>query len=222
MNEIEQSLIQTAARRQFFQTVGMGMGAAALTSLLRRDAGAVEAPVNPMLPKRSHFPAKAKNVIYIHLVGAPSHLDLYDFKPDLQKRNGQLCPDEFFKGKRLAFIRTQPTLMGTPKTDLFGFKQCGQSGSTISNVMPHLQGVADEMCFIRTLHTDHFNHAPAQMFALTGFGQFGRPSIGSWVGYGLGSENENLPGFVVMNTGSVLGAGNSAWGRLSADGLSGH
>ena len=212
MNEIEQSLIQATARRQFFQTAGMGMGAAALTSLLRRDAGAVEAPVNPMLPKRSHFSAKAKNVIYIHLVGAPSHLDLYDFKPDLQKRNGQLCPDEFFKGKRLAFIRTQPTLMGTPKTEQFGFKQCGQAGSSISNVMPHLQGVSDDICFIRTLHTDHFNHAPAQMFALTGFGQFGRPSIGSWVGYGLGSENENLPGFVVMNTGSVLGAGNSAWG----------
>jgi hypothetical protein len=123
-----------------------------------------------------------------------------------------LCPDEFFVGKQLAFIREQPRLMGVPKDEKFAFKRCGQSGLEISNLMPHLQGVADEMCMIKTLHTDQFNHAPAQMFALTGFEQFGRPSIGSWVSYGLGSENANLPGFVVLITGQVLGAGNSAWG----------
>lgn len=207
----EQSLIQTATRRQFFQTAGMGLGGAALTSLMRQDAGAAT-PSNPLTPRKSHYAPKAKNVIYIHLVGAPSHLDLFDFKPELQKRNGELCPDEFFKGKRLAFIRTQPSLLGTPKDQKFDFKRCGQSGTTVSNLMPHLQGMADDLCFIRTIHTDHFNHAPAQMFALTGFGRFGRPSIGSWVNYGLGSENANLPGFVVLVTGSVLGAGNSAWG----------
>jgi hypothetical protein len=145
-------------------------------------------------------------------VGAPSHLDLFDHKPELQKRSGELCPDEFFVGKQLAFIREQPTLLGTPKDERFAFKRCGQSGIEISNLMPHLQGVADDLCFIRTLHTDQFNHAPAQMFALTGFPRFGRPSVGSWASYGLGSENENLPAFVVLVTGQVLGAGNSAWG----------
>jgi hypothetical protein len=207
----EQFLIQTATRRQFFQTAGMGMGGAALASLLRQDTGAT-APTNPLTARKSHLAPRAKNVIYIHLVGAPSHLDLFDFKPELQKRNGELCPDEFFKGKRLAFIRKQPSLLGTPKDESFKFRNCGQSGTTVSNLMPHLQGVADDLCFIRTIHTDHFNHAPAQMFALTGFGRFGRPSMGSWVNYGLGSENANLPGFVVLVTGSVLGAGNSAWG----------
>jgi len=201
------SFIQS--RRQMFQTVGMGMGGAALHSLFARDAlGATPQALQAGL----HHPAKAKNVIYIHLVGAPSHLDLFDYKPELQKRSGELCPDEFFVGKQLAFIRSQPTLMGSPTTDEFGFQHCGQSGAPISNLMPHLQGVADELCFVRTLQTDQFNHAPAQLFMLTGFQQFGRPSIGSWVSYGIGSENDNLPSFVVMVTGQVLGAGNSAWG----------
>lgn len=211
MTSMQPSRIQTATRRQFFQTAGMGLGGAALASLLREDAGAALS-TNPLTPKKSHLAPRAKNVIYIHLVGAPSHLDLFDFKPELQKRNGELCPDEFFKGKQLAFIRTQPSLLGTPKDKKFEFKNCGQSGTTVSNLMPHLQGVTDDLCFIRTIRTDHFNHAPAQMFALTGFGRFGRPSIGSWVNYGLGSENANLPGFVVLVTGQVLGAGNSAWG----------
>ena len=114
-------------------------------------------------------------MIYIHLVGAPSHLDLFDFKPELQRRSGQLCPDEFFKGKQLAFIREQPNLLGTPQQPQFAFKKCGESGIEMSNLMPQLQQVADELCLIKTLRTDQFNHAPAQMFALTGFGRFGRP-----------------------------------------------
>ena len=157
------------------------------------------------------LPARAKNVIYIHLVGAPSHLDLYDYKPELQKRTGQLCPDEFFVGKQLAFIRKQPTLLGTPNQKDYQFRDVG-GGNRISNLMPHLQSVGEELTFIRTLHTEQFNHAPAQLMMLTGFGRFGRPSIGSWVNYGLGTENANLPGFVVLVTGQVLGAGNSAWG----------
>lgn len=199
----------TQSRRELFQQVGLGMGGAALHSLFAQDLmGASSGKLSAGL----HHPAKAKNVIYIHLVGAPSHLDLFDFKPELQKRSGELCPDEFFVGKQLAFIRSQPTLMGTPKTDEFQFRHCGQSGAPISNLMPHLQEVADELCFIRTIQTDQFNHAPAQLFLLTGFEQFGRPSIGSWVSYGIGSENEDLPSFVVLVTGQVLGAGNSAWG----------
>ena len=151
-------------------------------------------------------------MIYIHLVGAPSSLDLYDPKPELQKRSGELCPDAFFKGKQLAFIREQPNLLGTPVDEKFAFRKCGESGLEISNLLPNLQGVADELCLVRSLHTDQFNHAPAQLFSLTGFERFGRPSVGSWINYGIGSSNENLPGFVVLVTGSVLGAGNSAWG----------
>lgn len=204
------SPLHDQTRRLFLQKAGFGLGGVALASLMNQDAAAT--PADPLAKLGLHHAPKAKRVIYIHLVGAPSHLDLFDFKPELQKRSGQLCPDEFFKGKQLAFIREQPNLLGTPKDDRFAFKKCGQSGVEISNLLPQLQGVADDLCFIRTLHTEQFNHAPAQMFALTGFERFGRPSIGSWVSYGLGSENKNLPGFVVLITGQVLGAGNSAWG----------
>src|SRR5690606_12655809 len=154
----------------------------------------------------------AKNIIYIHLVGAPSHLDLFDHKPELQKRDGELCPEELFKGKKFAFIRSRPIMLGTPKKAQYQFKKSGKSGLKISNLLPSLQEVADEITLIKTLHTDEFNHGPAQLFMLTGFGRFGRPSIGAWTTYGLGSENANLPGFVVLITGQVLGAGNSAWG----------
>ena len=199
-----------STRRLFLQKTGFGLGGAALASMFQQDA--LGANPDPLSRLGLHHAPRAKRVIYIHLVGAPSHLDLFDFKPELQKRSGELCPDEFFKGKQLAFIRQQPNLLGTPKDDKFAFKKCGNSGIEISNLLPKLQGVADDLCFIKTLHTEQFNHAPAQLFSLTGFNRFGRPSIGSWVSYGLGSENQNLPGFVVLVTGQVLGAGNSAWG----------
>jgi hypothetical protein len=200
----------TQNRRSFLQKSGFGFGSAALASLINQDAAA--AADDPLVKLGLHHAPKAKRVIYIHMVGAPSHLDLFDFKPELQKRTGELCPDEFFDLNQLAFIREQPNLLGTPKDERFSFKKCGQSGMEISNLLPNLQGMADEMCFIKTLHTEQFNHAPAQMFALTGFERFGRPSIGSWASYGLGSVNQNLPGFVVLITGQVLGAGNSAFG----------
>ena len=199
----------TPSRRLFLQRTGFGLGGAALSSLFLQDAASAgSARVRPGL----HHPARAKSVIYIHLVGAPSHLDLFDFKPELQKRDNELCPKEMFEGKQLAFIRSRPRLLGTPHDDKFRFQPAGQSGATVSNLMPRLRGVADDICFIKSLHTDQFNHAPAQLYSLTGFNRFGRPSIGSWTSYGLGSENENLPGFVVLITGQVLGAGNSAWG----------
>ena len=181
----------------------MGMGGLALSHLLNRD-GFAAAP--------AHFQPRAKHVIYIHLVGGPSHLDLFDFKPELQKRNGEQCPDEMFKGKQLAFIRSHPKLLGPSRDAKLQFKSCGESGIGMSNLLPNLQMVADDMCFVRTVHTEQFNHAPAQMFMQTGFARFGRPSMGSWVNYGLGSENENLPGFVVMVTGQYPGAGNSIFG----------
>ncbi len=202
------------SRRDLFQRVGLGVGGFALASLLNEgdSASAAKKSTNPLAARKPHFSPRAKNIIYIHLVGAPSHLDLFDFKPDLQKHNGELCPQELFEGKKFAFIRSRPTMLGTPNKKEFQFSRAGESGVKISNLLPHLQGVADEMCFLKSLHTDEFNHGPAQLFMLTGFGRFGRPSIGSWLTYGLGSENQNLPGFVVLVTGQVLGAGNSAWG----------
>ena len=207
----KQESLETLTRRHLFQRTGTGLGAIALSSLLGGET-AHAAAQGPLAPKQTHFPPRAKNVIYVHMVGAPSHIDLFEHKPELQKRSGQLCPDEFFKGKQLAFIRTQPSLLGTPKEKKFEFKRVGDSGVAVSNLMPHLQSVANEMTFIKSLNTDHFNHAPAQMYLLTGFQRFGRPSIGSWATYGLGTENEDLPGFVCLITGQVLGAGNSAWG----------
>jgi hypothetical protein len=198
--------LRTLTRRQLFQRVGLGVGGFALANLLNNDLSA--APQNPF----SHFAPKAKNVIYFHLVGAPSHLDLFDYKPELQKRNGELCPKEMFEGKQLAFIRSRPTLLGTSKESKYEFKKCGKSGIQISNLLPNLQTVADDMCFIRTLHTEQFNHAPAQMFMQTGFERFGRPSLGAWTNYGIGSPNKDLPGFVVMVTGQYPGAGNSVFG----------
>ena len=205
--------LATITRRYLFQQAGAGLGGLALSQLLGQAPAFGSRRDDEQLEQRApHFPASAKNVIYIHLVGAPSHLDLFDYKPELQKRNGELCPDEFFEGKQLAFIRKQPSLLGTPEDAAFQFKRCGESGIEISNLMPHLQGVADELTMIRSMHTDQFNHAPAQMYLLSGFERFGRPSIGSWVSYGLGTVNQNLPSFVVLITGQVLGAGNSAWG----------
>jgi uncharacterized protein (DUF1501 family) len=200
---VDPQRVQSISRRELLQRAGMGMGGLALSHLLNRD-GFAAAP--------SHFQPRAKHVIYIHLVGGPSHLDLFDFKPELQKRNGEQCPDEMFKGKQLAFIRSHPKLLGPSKGANLQFKSCGESGIGMSNLLPNLQDVVDDMCFVRTVHTEQFNHAPAQMFMQTGFARFGRPSLGSWVNYGLGSENENLPGFVVMVTGQYPGAGNSIFG----------
>ncbi len=203
--------LQFLSRRQLFQTAGYGIGAAALTQLLQQEAQGADkrrAAVDPLAPKKPHFKPRAKNVIYIHMVGAPSHLDLFDYKPRLVKHDGEKCPDEMFKGKRLAFIRNHPTLLGTR----FKFNKCGESGLMLSELLPHLQTVADEMCLLHSLQTNQFNHAPAQLFMHTGFDRFGRPPIGSWVNYGLGSMNRNLPGYVVLVTGSVAGAGNALWG----------
>lgn len=205
------SYVTPRSRRQILQQFGFGMGSVALGSMLANDAAAAPSRgLNPLAAKDPHFPGKAKSVIHIHLVGAPSHLDLYDPKPELAARHGELCPDELFEGKKFAFLRSKPTMFGTPKD--WGFTKCGQSGMEISNLLPQLQTVADDLCMVRSLHTDEFNHGPAQLFMLSGFGRFGRPSLGSWINYGLGTENQNLPGFVVLITGQVLGAGNSAWG----------
>ena len=177
----------------------MGLGGVALSEMLASDAMGLEAPNNPLLAKLPHFAPKAKRVIYLHLTGSPPHLDLWDHKPELVKRDGQECPDEYIKGKKFAFTSGTPKLMGSPRT----FKQYGKNGLWMSDAIPHLHGVADDLCIINSMTTDHFNHAPAELFVHTGFQQPGRPSFGAWTTYGLGSENQNLPGYVVLISSGV-------------------
>lgn len=166
----------------------------ALAQLMSPDAFGLTAPQNPLLPRAPHFSPKAKRVIYLHLTGSPPHLDLWDYKPELNKRTDQECPDEFVKGKMFAFTSGTPKLMGTPRK----FAQYGKSGMWMSDAIPHMHEVADDLCVINSMHTTQFNHAPAELFVHTGFQQPGRPSFGAWTTYGLGSENQDLPGYVVL------------------------
>ena len=200
------SLLPSLDRRRLLQKGSLSLGATALGSLLARDLPAA-ALADPTLPRHPHFAPKAKHVIYLHMIGAPSQLDLFDHKPELQKRSGQPCPPELLEGKRFAFIGTENQLQGSP----FQFRQHGQSGLWMSELLPHLASVADDLCVIKSLHTNEINHAPAQMFLHSGFGQGGRPSFGAWVTYGLGSENSDLPAYVVLLSGPPGGAGTALW-----------
>jgi Protein of unknown function (DUF1501) len=192
--------LQALTRRHFLGKTAHGLGAMALASLLKNSLSAgVTPPSNPLAPRLPHYAGKAKRVIYLHLTGSPPHLDLFDYKPELVKRDGQDCPDAFLKGKRFAFTSGTPKLLGTRRT----FAQYGKGGVWMSDAIPHLHSVADELCVIRSMNTDQFNHAPAELFVYTGSPRPGRPSIGSWVTYGLGTENQNLPGFVVLISSGV-------------------
>ena len=155
--------------------------------------------VDPLAPKAGHFTGKAKRVIYLHLTGSPPHLDLYDYKPELVKHTGEPVPESFLKGKRFAFTTGVPKLLGTPRQ----FKQCGEGGVWLSDAIPHLHDVADHLCVIKSMYTEQFNHAPAELLLYTGSARSGRPSLGSWVTYGLGSESDDLPGFVVLISSGV-------------------
>jgi len=178
----------------------MGLGAIALSSLLGRNAfAAPAAATNPLAARLPHFAPKAKRIIYLHLTGSPPNLDLFDYKPELVKRDGQDCPDDFIRGKKFAFTAGKPKLMGSPRT----FAQYGRSGHWMSDAIPHLHTVADDLCIIHSMNTDQFNHAPAELLLLTGSPRAGRPSLGSWVTYGLGTENQNLPGFVALISSGV-------------------
>ena len=193
-----QTIPNSLARRAFLRHTSAGIGSVALASLLAETAQS----------QLLHHAPRAKRVIFLHMVGAPSHLDLFDYKRQLQQLDGQLCPPSLLEGARFAFLRGHPRLLGTR----YRFHRHGESGLEMSELLPHLSAVADEIAVIKTMRTEHFNHAPAQLFLHTGFGRFGRPTMGSWVNYGLGSENRDLPGFVVLITGLVGGAGNSMWG----------
>ncbi|MCA9048243.1 MAG: DUF1501 domain-containing protein [Planctomycetaceae bacterium] len=190
-------------RRSFLGHGGVSLAAVALTDLLRSESAAgSERPV-----PEPHFAPRAKHVIYLHMIGAPSHLDLFDEKPELRRRHNEPCPPEVTKDRDFAFIGKTSTLAGSP----WKFSRCGQSGQNLSELWPHLATVADELAVIRSVHTEEINHAPAQMFLHSGFGRGGRPSFGAWVTYGLGSENQDLPAYVVLLTGPKGGAGTSMW-----------
>ena len=194
-------------RRWFLGNCGIGLGGMALNSLLSRDAKAVRFQ-DPYESNQSHFPARVKRVIYLFQAGAPSQLELFDPKPELAKRDGQLPPAELLKGYRSAFINPNSALLG-PK---YSFAPHGQSGIEMGKILPYTAGVVDDLCFIRSMHTDAINHAPGQLMMNTGAQQFGRPSFGAWTLYGLGSESEDLPGFVVLTSAKGTSAGASNYG----------
>jgi hypothetical protein len=201
---------QNVTRRAFLKRSGLGFGAMALGSLLAESLFAADPAAgtrNPLAARPPHFAPRAKRVIYLHMVGAPSQLDLFDYKPGLEKYDGKPCPDEFIRGKRFAFLRGHPNIAATRQQ----FQRHGRSGAEMSQLLPNLARVADEIAIVKSIHTDEFNHAPAQLFLHTGFGRLGRPSFGSWVTYGLGSENEDLPAYVVLLSGPLAGAGTSLW-----------
>jgi len=194
------------ARRWFLRDCGMGLGSMALGSLLGQQRSS--AASGTLAPQAPHFAARAKRVIYLFMAGAPSHLDLFDYKPELSKRSGTLPPPSVLAGYRSAFINPNSALLG-PK---FKFAKHGESGAELSELLPNLAEIADDICIVRSLNTDAVNHAPAQIFMNTGSQQFGRPSLGAWTLYGLGCETENLPGYVVLSSANGTSGGASNWG----------
>jgi hypothetical protein len=196
--------LRRLTRRHFFRDAGFGIGGSALLQLLRHDLFA--APLDTRAP---HFAPKAKSIVYLFMAGAPSQLDLLDPKPKLQQLDGTNAPDEVFKGERFAFIRGVPRLLGSP----YKFARHGQSGADVSELLPHTAGIVDDIAILRSVSTSQFNHAPAQIFVNTGHQIVGRPSLGSWLSYGLGSESADLPGFVVLLSGeNSPDGGKSCWG----------
>jgi len=193
------------ARRWFLQGCGVGMGALAMAHL----ADAADAPADPLAPRAPHFAPKAKRVIFLFMAGAPSQLELFDNKPQLAKFDGTLPPAELLKDYKTAFINPNSTLLGSR----YKFQRFGQSGTELSELLPNLGRIVDDVAIVKTMHTDAFNHAPAQLLMNTGAMQFGRPSMGSWVTYGLGSESHDLPAFVVFSSGKKgPSGGNACWG----------
>lgn len=203
----------SVSRRHFLGECGVGLGKVALASLLAGGASRAASAAAPVAddvafrPRPPHFVPRAKAVIHLFMAGAPSQLDLFDYKPKLAEYEGKPIPPEVIGGQRYAFIRSDAAALG-PR---FKFARHGQCGTEIAEVLPHLAGIVDDICLVRSVHTDQFNHAPAQIFLNTGFAQPGRPSLGSWVLYGLGAETSDLPAFVVMSTGSGISGGSANW-----------
>jgi hypothetical protein len=204
----QMELARHLSRRWFLKDCGVGLAGIAAGALMSRELPAAIQSANPLAPRQPHFPGKAKRVIYMFNAGAPSHLELFDNKPELTKRDGQLPPQELLRGYRAAFINPNSALLG-PK---FKFQKHGQCGMELSEVLPNLGSIADDICLIKSMQTDAVNHAPAQIMMNTGSQQFGRPSFGSWTIYGLGSECEDLPGFVVLTSAKGTSGGASNYG----------
>lgn len=203
---------QAVTRRHFLRNCNVGLGALALSSMAGQPT-ALAAPttevVNPLAVKQPHYRPKAKNVIYLHMAGSPPQHELFDYKPMLVKHNMQPCPDELMKNQRFPFIKGHPNLLGTP----YKFTPQGECGTLVSELLPRLSTMIDDIAVVKSMHTDQFNHAPAQLVLYTGSPRFGSAAMGSWVTYGLGSENQNLPGFVVLVSGGTdPSGGKSLWG----------
>jgi hypothetical protein len=217
--ELTEQKLRNQTRRHFLMDCVSKVGGLAMAPLLFGcEPGAAKNPIgmnlsardlNPLSPLPPPFAPKAKSIIYLHMAGAPSQLELFDYKPELIKYDGKPCPESLLEGRQFAFIRGVPNILG-PQAN---FAQHGQSGAWVSDYLPHFSTVVDEVSFLKAVHTDQFNHGPAQLFMQTGSPRLGRPSIGSWVTYGLGTENQNLPGFVVLTSGGKTpDAGKSVWG----------
>ena len=198
--------VRAITRRHFFSGAGLGFGAIALQSLLAQENAAGESNTDE---NNFRIPAKANSIIYLHMAGSPSQLDLFEHKPALKKLHNTECPKEYLEGKRFAFIKGVPKMLSTP----FEFAQHGENGQWVSELLPHLSEKIDDLCILRSISTEQFNHAPAQLFMQTGNSLLGSPAMGSWVTYGIGSENKDLPGFVVLSSGGKTpSAGKSLWG----------
>ena len=208
-HELRAEAARWVTRRWFFKQCSVSLGSIALASLLRGEKLlAATTPANPLIPKQPHYKAKAKRVIYLFMGGAPSQLDLFDHKPTLAKYNGKPVPKEVVMGQKYAFIKPDAELFASE----FKFARHGKCGAELSEALPHLADVVDEIAIIKSMTTNAFNHAPGQVMMQTGSSQFGRPCLGSWVLYGLGSEAENLPGFVVLNSAGGLSGGAALYG----------
>src|SRR5688572_26528879 len=210
-DELQRERVKFITRRWFFKQCGVGLGSIALGSLLgaNKSLGATK-PVatNPLAPRLPHHAGKVKRVIYLFMGGAPSQIDLFDHKPALQKYNGKPVPKEVVMGQKYAFIKPDAELFASE----FKFARHGKCGAELSEALPHLAEVVDDIAIIKSMYTNAFNHAPGQVMMQTGSSQFGRPCLGSWVLYGLGSDAENLPGFVVLNSAGGLSGGAALYG----------
>src|SRR6266702_3328112 len=210
-NELRSEYAKLITRRWFFRQCGVGLGSIALASLLdgsKALAAGKPKVSNPLAPKTPHFNPKAKRVIFLFMGGAPSQLDLFDYKPAMTKYDGKPVPQEVVMGQKYAFIKPDAALYATE----FKFAKHGQCGAELSEALPHLAEVVDDIAIVKSMTTDAFNHAPGQVLMQTGATQFGRPSMGAWVLYGLGSAAQNLPGFVVLNSAGGLSGGAALYG----------
>jgi hypothetical protein len=201
------SVFSPFARRYFLNDMASGLGAMALGGLMSSPVRASDRTTDPLALQPPHFEGKAKAVIHLFMAGAPSQLELFDNKPMLTELSGKPLPPSVIGGQRYAFIQPDAAVLGPQ----FDFAKHGQSGAELSSALPHLASIADDVCLIKSMHTDQFNHAPAQILMNTGFSQPGRPSLGSWLLYGLGSETQELPSFVVMSTGDGISGGTALW-----------